>query len=162
MQTKLIAVDKLKAIVERILIEIEKESFVTTEKKYVIDVPKKKLYPTPGPDEFWDKETCKEALKRFKTPKVFKENFPKGYEAIIKYGWHKELFPGKSILKARKGKYDRPYPNHYWENNDNLMNVVNKYKSTSELKRGCKQAYSYAERRGILHTFYPLPHAQTV
>jgi hypothetical protein len=111
----------------------------------------KKVYPTPGPREFWVKKNCEEASSSVSSKKEFKKQHPKAYFASVKYGYIDEFFPSK---KPRK--YKRKYPVGFLTL-EKVTEIASKYKGRGAFFKGDTPAYQWAHYRGLLDTLFPKP-----
>ena len=92
----------------------------------------------------WNKKTCMEESKKYKSRSEFRKGSNGAYIAAWKNGWLDEYTWLKRLVK----------PNGYW-NYETCMEESKKYDTRKKFCNGCVSAYQVAWKNGWLDDFFP-------
>lgn len=86
----------------------------------------------PRPNNYWTKERCIEAAKKYTSRKEFKNKEKTAYRTMCRYGWLSEL---DTLMESFK-------PNGYWEVKVHCLEEAKKFQSRSEFAKKSVGAYN--------------------
>ena len=100
------------------------------------------------PKGYWNRETCCEEAKKYKSRSEFANKSSSAYKVAIKNGW----------LDSYTWFEEKHKPNRYW-NRETCQNEALKYKSRIEFQQKCGSAYVVANKNGWLddYTWFERP-----